>query len=501
MMKMFSHNAYYNELRYQVEKDAGRSLSYASIIAKANDSDEVLAKAKTLTNVEINKENNYAFGGEIEYLIFGNTDISTNIGYAYGSIFAIRFTLNTIYAFTSPQIRSDAHIIAFPISAATFGLFPEPLVQAIVIIGFSLAETSLDLVYLKQGMPVPIYKNKDTWKVSTTGLLNEVKNVAVDVGTELANQAIDKGATKLQELLDKADKELQSMGEEKLQQFKDDLSTNLNTTINSIFEEAAGTVVNKLTESCNAVVADIQAGLITLSEGKNKIKEELRKYAEADVGSDLIKDAKIAAFNYIIDNGYVDELVSILSDKAVMLTAEGVNKLNEKVKRLRADTISSIMHKLDTAGDKLNEYREKAKNYISEGIDKGKEELKKRLSEQLGKLGDAGKTNAGSSASSLLSFQYSDYLRLFLFIAVSTSDGPYKRTADLIQCNVAHSSNFNHDSKATFDMAKAYTYLNIKAEVEIKPIVISVPLIANQIKDPTTNNNWYLYEYEGTAGY
>jgi len=56
-------------------------------------------------------------------------------------------------------------------------------------------------------------------------------------------------------------------------------------------------------------------------------------------------------------------------------------------------------------------------------------------------------------------------------------------------------------SYASIDMAKAYTYLNIKAEVEIKPIVISVPLIANQIKDPTTNNNWYLYEYEGTAGY
>ena len=69
------------------------------------------------------------------------------------------------------------------------------------------------------------------------------------------------------------------MGEEKLQQFKDDLSTNLETTINSILEEAAGTVVNKLTESCNAVVADIQAGLIT-AEAVDKVEEELRKYVE-----------------------------------------------------------------------------------------------------------------------------------------------------------------------------------------------------------------------------
>ena len=70
----------------------------------------------------------------------------------------------------------------------------------------------------------------------------------------------------------------------------------------------------------------------------------------------------------------------------------------------------------------------KAKNYISEGIDKGKEELKKRLSEQLviRVMLDIS-TNASSSASSLLSFQYSDYLRLFLFIAISTSDGPYKK--------------------------------------------------------------------------
>ena len=59
-------------------------------------------------------------------------------------------------------------------------------------------------------------------------------------------------------------------------------------------------MVNKLTESCNAVVADIQAGLIT-EAAINKVEEELRKY-EVDVGSDLIKDAK-SSFQYIIDNG------------------------------------------------------------------------------------------------------------------------------------------------------------------------------------------------------
>ena len=86
------------------------------------------AKFVSLTNNPISKEKNYAYGGEVEYIIYGGKN-STNKAAAYGSIFAIRLGFNLVYAFTNGEIREGALAIAPPISAATLGVIPAPLIQ------------------------------------------------------------------------------------------------------------------------------------------------------------------------------------------------------------------------------------------------------------------------------------------------------------------------------------------------------------------------------------
>lgn len=107
----------------------------------------------------MNTTNNYAYGKEVEYIIYGGSN-SSNLTKAYGSIYGIRFGFNVIYAFMDSSIRDTAFAIATPISAATLGVIPAPLIQAAIIIGIACCESALDLQDLKNGESVPLFKNK-----------------------------------------------------------------------------------------------------------------------------------------------------------------------------------------------------------------------------------------------------------------------------------------------------------------------------------------------------
>lgn len=96
----------------------------------------------------MNTTNNYAYGKEVEYIIYGGSN-SSNLTKAYGSIYGIRFGFNVIYAFMDSSIRDTAFAIATPISAATLGVIPAPLIQAAIIIGIACCESALDLQDLK----------------------------------------------------------------------------------------------------------------------------------------------------------------------------------------------------------------------------------------------------------------------------------------------------------------------------------------------------------------
>lgn len=509
-MSNFSYSTMLAEARYDSLIAAGNKKPSLSMVKGIAIDDTIKAIPKTLTGVDINQDNNYAFGAEVEYFVFGNKQTDANVLTAYASIFGIRMMLNTIFAFTSPIIRNDTFTVAVPISAATLGVFPVPLVQAVLQIGIALAETGVDMVLLKEGMPVPIYKTKETWQISSYNALQKAKEATADIAKDIASKGLDFAESKLNELLDEADEKLTAIGEDAA----DELGDEVENIINNQFSEITGSVVNKLTDLCTTEVAKMQSMMadeIDIQSIVTSIEEELQAFANDPNDNDVVQAIKKAALDAIIQNEYVEQLLNSLSK--VLYNKE--EDMRTEIEAAFTDLMDSIAVKINSylqaaimkAGSVLKQYKDEAVASIKDSIKDGKEKLKETINQQLGKLSGTSNTSIQSAASSLFSFRYSDYLKLFLFLGVSFSgEGTTTRIADIIQCNMATSKNFNHSQGNGFRMKNAYTYVNIQSKVAIKPMLITMPFIAELSNSDTTptggqENNWYDYNYSGIAGY
>lgn len=463
---------------------------------------------KTLTNTPIDEDHNYAYKREVEYIIFGGKN-SSNVNKAYGSIFGIRLAFNLIYAFTDSEIRDGAMAIAIPISAATFGVVPAPLIQAGIIIGISIAESALDIQDLKDGKPVPLFKNKQTWRVSLTGVVNVLKREAVEILKDTAKNIIDQAKTKLDEFLEKTDEELQEMinsGSKEVEELLDSVQDSFNTMI----ERHANTAIQKVT---TLVTNAIEEAKMDPSINKVEyIKQELDKWLEEEraiSGTDSLSYiAKSEAVNII--KGKLDTIVREFEsaiNSAVEASEEAIVDigvaLQDEVNKLR----QSISQKLTSGTEKLNEYRENMKEEIKDSISKGAESLKNTINEKLdGAFGiSTGSTGGGVSLSkgdttgmaSLLSFQYSDYLRLFTLIGLlANPNALLLRTADAIQCNMQL---INSDE--SYRLKNAVAYVEVNATVQVKPLFLALPIFADVESNPKDDSNWYTIKYKGIKGY
>lgn len=150
---MFTYDTFESEKKYEKEQNGGTEDKYARY---------------TLTNHPMNAENNYAYCGEIEYIIYGNTN-SLNKAASYGTIFAIRYALDLLYAMTNfwsaTKTITGGTIDAFAtgIQTATAGVIPAPLTKLIVILALTGMEAANDLKILREGNPLALLKDDDVW--------------------------------------------------------------------------------------------------------------------------------------------------------------------------------------------------------------------------------------------------------------------------------------------------------------------------------------------------
>ncbi len=507
-LKMFSYDTFENEIRYNMSSlDAKDSLSKMIGLNSNPLTEAEKAKAITLTTEPINAEKNAAYGAEVEYIIFGLEDASSNVGAAYASIFGIRFVLNSIFAFTDAEIRTTSLSIATPISAATLGVIPVPLIQAVIQIAIALAETAYDLLRLREGMPIPIYKNKESWVMKPSSIVNEIADAAVNEAVNLAkdatNAAIDKTANYVQGLLDKTDEELTNLATDEI----NNLGASLESAFTAILDDAIGGVVIQASEACRQAVEMANAAgedaISKVDEVKARLEASLNQYVAAETTPEL-KEAKQIAKDYILnESNYVNDLISEMQNKA----NNSLEQMQLNLQDLTSTISRRIATKITTTGGNLfNKYKDEAISNIKDSISEGQTKLKENIDNAFGKFGNSSGgglagIDAGNPASSIFSFKYSDYLKLFLFIGtnVSNGDGVIKRMADVIQVNTAQK--LGHPVGEGFLMSKAYTYARISAEIEVKPLLITIPLIAETIKNDQTDTRWYKFEYSGIRGY
>lgn len=183
-MDMFSYSSFNNEGQYKLSNSNGTAYKYEDFSGRKYPNYDTWKNTSatankipnqylgrnpylSLTNQPINAENNRANLAEVEYLLYGNADISQNLERSYKSIMAIREALNLVAGFQIFYNRNDKNPtavtinnIAFSVMTLTQGIVPECLTKCILIGVVSTMESAQDMKELKAGVPITFYKNK-----------------------------------------------------------------------------------------------------------------------------------------------------------------------------------------------------------------------------------------------------------------------------------------------------------------------------------------------------
>lgn len=156
------------------------------------------ANPKTLTRMDMN--NNYLYGKEVEYIIYGGDH---GVEKAYASIYGIRFASNLVYAFTDKEITGTATAIATSVFGAPPLTALVPMAKIAIIVGLALVESAIDIADLSAGKAVPLYKSSSTWVAKPGSMAGELINKTATIVAGKGEEAIDKGTGLLNEWLSK----------------------------------------------------------------------------------------------------------------------------------------------------------------------------------------------------------------------------------------------------------------------------------------------------------
>ena len=98
--------------------------------------------------------------GEIEYILWGISDLRSNVGATKAVIFAINLIYNISFSFTNAYLRNDAIEIAayFPV-----GALGKTAIMCTLLVMVSTIETTENMLDLMDGKAVPLVKRQDKW--------------------------------------------------------------------------------------------------------------------------------------------------------------------------------------------------------------------------------------------------------------------------------------------------------------------------------------------------
>ncbi len=474
----------------------------------------------TLTMTPINAENNFMYGGEVEYILYGSSN-SNNKFAAYGSIYGVRLGLNLVYAFLSSEIRDTAFALATPISAATLGIIPVPLIQGVIIIALACCESAVDLEMLREGESLPLYKDKDSWRCSPTGLVNVAKGVAEEVSKKAVNKATNVLTDGITDLLNMTDEELESFISEKSNQlsntFKEKYDSIITENINVVIQSVT-TTVNTAFEKMRGYITDLSAmGENEINSLLSSVKSELQNEKNAISGSDMASDIKRSAIDFILSHDdLLKNLINKVKDSMGTTLDSIIDKGNSTANDFVDQVSSPLLSCVEDIRKKIEDYiknttlkiNDKVKNTIEDLKEKVKNksgDIKKQLNDKIdGLFGDTdssagalGGDTKTSFLSSVLSFRYSDYLRLFLIINLFTNEEDILlRTADVIQSNMAWT---NRNSKYT--LSQSAVYVDLTAKIHISPTLLALPLFDDVEGNPFGDGSGYVMTVKDTKGY
>jgi len=105
------------------------------------------------------------YDSEVEYILHGQPSQKLNNMMTRGELLLVRFGLNTLHVYTDPAKRTKAATIASAAAGWWTGGAGIPLISNLIMAGWSLGESVIDVTDLLEGRSVPIYKMKGDWRL------------------------------------------------------------------------------------------------------------------------------------------------------------------------------------------------------------------------------------------------------------------------------------------------------------------------------------------------
>lgn len=477
------------------------------------------AKRTTITGEKINSDNNQLYGAEVEYIIFGSgnngIDGEKSVDTAMNYIFAIRFLCNTTYAVTSGSVDKMTVPPAVAIQTATGGIVPYKLPELVFELALALAETFIDMQNLKNGEDVPLFKNSETWNMSAEGGVEIAQEAIKNKVEEEVKEVKDEAVSAFNDVVDKAGTTVTVQVDELTSEYKKAVSGVVNEGLETIMSKINKSIIDQIED----VIQKANSGLdgITADTIIDKAWTEVKNYLST-LGKDNIV-YKIASTNTVeamVKGYFANEKIKINEalNKLKTPTSEAYKAIRDVQKSISGDLAEKVskfivdLSKTDEIEKRVAEATNKYTSELKTEINNEAELMADRVIEitndnidaaanaMISRLGFS-ETSSGSgsvSASSLLTFSYTDYLRMFLFLKLSTnSNAVMCRIADVIQMNVA-----KRDGKPSYKLSDRYTYVQLNVNVRYNTLFLSDDWFKNISGESKSGMD---VEYYGVRGY
>lgn len=152
---MFTWDTFEKELSYNALSEDDKNSNDPESKYQAPKADDL----ETLTLTPRNTKNNWAYGGEVEYILYGGSDNAKNKSSAYARIYMARYALDLSPVF---QFYWDDKVLSSVAAALEgFAHIPQGVTKTVACLAITAAEAGVDVKYLKQGRPVLLYKSED----------------------------------------------------------------------------------------------------------------------------------------------------------------------------------------------------------------------------------------------------------------------------------------------------------------------------------------------------
>lgn len=103
----------------------------------------------------------YINNGEIEYLLYGNSNTGVNKAQAIGVLYSLRLAINSVYVFFDKKLNAEANAIANGIAISTGQAWLYPIVKYAYLFCKAVIYSGEEIQSLTQGESVAVWRGKD----------------------------------------------------------------------------------------------------------------------------------------------------------------------------------------------------------------------------------------------------------------------------------------------------------------------------------------------------